>query len=186
MKFHTIPPEKDFEIGIIYPRISIIQVGYVSENFQLNIEASKKFDQIHFNESWINYRRTSGAIRVKCHGDRLYASGLKCLLWGTDFVLITKEGMHGGKYNDELLKFLIQMEPKNFQGSTAVRSKFTELLKKKRKKTSFSTNGQNFALKRPDVSARSCQQLQPLSPQNLKTLDFSAMCLKLLSNAINE
>lgn len=87
----------------------------MSENFQLNIEASKKFDQIRFNESWTNYRRTSGAIAVKCHGDRLYASGLKCLLRGADYVLITKEGMQDGKYDDEPLKFLLQLEPENFQ-----------------------------------------------------------------------
>ena len=30
VKFHTIPLEKDEETGIPYPRISIIQVGYIS------------------------------------------------------------------------------------------------------------------------------------------------------------
>ena len=49
VEFHTIPPEKDVEIGIIYPSSSIIRIGYISENFQLNIEASK-FDPTRFNE----------------------------------------------------------------------------------------------------------------------------------------
>ena len=80
VKFHIIPFEKDIETGIIYPWISIFQVGYIPKNFQLNIEASKKFGQICFNESWINYRRTSRAITIKCHGVPLYASELKCLL----------------------------------------------------------------------------------------------------------
>jgi len=38
--------EKDPETGIVYPIVSIIQVGYISENFQLNIEASKTFEKI--------------------------------------------------------------------------------------------------------------------------------------------
>ena len=62
----VIPPEKDEKTSIIYSRISIIQVGHVFEQFQLNIEATSKFDLFQFNESWINYRRTSGVLAVKC------------------------------------------------------------------------------------------------------------------------
>ena len=42
--------------------------------------------------------------------------------------------MQDGKYDDE---FLFQLEPENFQGSIAVRSKFTELLKKEEEKQAF-------------------------------------------------
>ena len=42
--------------------------------------------------------------------------------------------MQDEKYNDELLKFLLQLEPENFQGSIAARSKFAELLKKEAKR----------------------------------------------------
>lgn len=72
VKFHTIPLEKDEETDKRYPRISIIQVGYISEHFQLNIKASKQFEPFKFNESWINYKRTSGALTVKCQSDKLY------------------------------------------------------------------------------------------------------------------
>lgn len=106
VKFHTIPPEKDEETWIIYRGISLIQIGYISGSFQLNIEITKKFDSIRFNESWINYRKTSGSIAVKCHGDRLYTSGLKCLLRTADYAIITKEEMQEDDYDDELLKFL--------------------------------------------------------------------------------
>ena len=107
VKFHTIPSEKDPETGIIYPTLSIIQVGYISAHFQLNIEASKNFDRIRFDESWVNYRRTSGALAVKCHGDWLYTSRLKCLLREKDYFLIVEEGMHEGNHDDELLTFLL-------------------------------------------------------------------------------
>jgi len=41
--------------------------------------------------------------------------------------------MKQGAYDDELLKFLFQLEPENFQGSPAVKSKFYELVKKDNK-----------------------------------------------------
>lgn len=39
--------------------------------------------------------------------------------------------MQEGTYDDELLKFLLQLEPENFQWSIIVGSKFLELLLKK-------------------------------------------------------
>ena len=62
VKFHTIPPEKDEASGIQYLTISLIQVRYITKNFKLNIEATRKFEPFRFNESWVNYRRTSGAF----------------------------------------------------------------------------------------------------------------------------
>ena len=100
------------------------------EQFKLNIEATKKFDPFRFNESWINYRRTSGALTVKCQGDRLYASGLKCLLRRADYNVVTKEGMSEGNYNGEFLKFLYHLGPNKFQGSVAIKNKFSGLIKK--------------------------------------------------------
>ena len=94
----------------------------------------KKFDFIQFNESWINYRRSSGTISVKYHGDRLYATGLKCLLRTNNYAIVTKERMQEDHYDGELLKFLFQFEPKNIQGSLIVRNKFSELLKKEEEK----------------------------------------------------
>ena len=67
--FHTILPEKDEETGILYPEISLIQVGYISEWFELNIEATRKFKPFRFNKSWINYRRTSTTFAFKYQGD---------------------------------------------------------------------------------------------------------------------
>ena len=49
----------------------------------------------------MNYKRAIGAIVLKCHGDRLYASRLKCLLRVTDYIIITKEGMQDDNYDDE-------------------------------------------------------------------------------------
>ncbi|KAJ8445576.1 hypothetical protein Cgig2_012464 [Carnegiea gigantea] len=97
-------------------------------------QLQKRFDPIRYNESWINYRRISGAIVVKCYGDRLYTLGLKYLLRTADYAIVTKEGMQEGYYDDELLKFLLQLEPENFQGSAAVRNKFAKLLKKEEEK----------------------------------------------------
>jgi len=36
VKFHTIAPEKDMASDTQYPAISSIQVGYITENFELN------------------------------------------------------------------------------------------------------------------------------------------------------
>jgi len=93
VKFHTIPPQKDEASSTQYSTISLIQAGYIMENFELNIEATRKFEPFRFNESWINYRRASGAFAVKCQSDRLYASGLQSLYSGSNFVIITKENI---------------------------------------------------------------------------------------------
>ena len=76
VKFYTIPPEKDEETGFLYPEDSLIQVGYISERFELNIEAIRKFEPFRFNESRINYIKTSGAFAINCQGDRLQSSEL--------------------------------------------------------------------------------------------------------------
>ena len=44
VKFSTIQLEKDEETGFLYPEISSIQFGYISKQFELNIEAIKKFE----------------------------------------------------------------------------------------------------------------------------------------------
>jgi len=77
IKFHTIQREKDEETDFLYPEISLIQVGYISKRFGFNIKDIRKFEPFKFNESWINYRRTSGAFVVQCQGNRFYSSGLK-------------------------------------------------------------------------------------------------------------
>ena len=66
VKLRTIHPEKDEASGTHYPAISLIQVGYLSKYFKLNIETTWKFDPFRFNETWINYRRTSAALALNC------------------------------------------------------------------------------------------------------------------------
>ena len=51
-----------------------------------------------------------------------------------NYILITKVGMKKGTYDDELLKFLFSLEPENFQGSSAVKSKFSKLVRKEEEK----------------------------------------------------
>ena len=113
--------------GSHYPATSLVQVGYISENFEINIEATRKFEHFLFNESWINYRRTSGAVVVKCQGGRLYISGLQSMYRGPNFIIITKEDIQG-IYNDEFLKFLFQLELDNFKGTPAVEKKCVKLI----------------------------------------------------------
>ena len=86
-----------------YPAISLIQVGYISKNFELNFEATRKFEHFWFNESWI---RISGAFVIKCQGDTLYTSGLQSLYKGSNLIIITKEDMQEAVYDDDFLKFL--------------------------------------------------------------------------------
>ena len=91
-------------------------MGYITQNFELNIEATRKFEPFQFNESWINYRKTSGAFAVKCQGDRLYALGLRRLYSGSNIIIITKENIQVEVFDDDLLKFLFQLKPSNFKG----------------------------------------------------------------------
>jgi len=42
--------------------------------------------------------------------------------------------MKEGIYDDELLKFFLTLEPKNFQGSAGVKNKFSELFQKEEEK----------------------------------------------------
>jgi len=93
VKFHIILPEKDEAPSIQYPAVSLIQVEYITNNFELNVEATRKFKPFQFNESWINYRRTSRAFAVKWQGDRLHASGLRSLYSGSKFIILTKENI---------------------------------------------------------------------------------------------
>jgi len=56
--FHSIPPKRDEDTDILYSEISLIQVGFISERFELNIKACKKFEPFKFNESWVSYGKT--------------------------------------------------------------------------------------------------------------------------------
>lgn len=51
-----------------------------------------------------------------------------------NYAIVAKEGLEKDHYDDELLKFLFQLEPENFQGSPSVQNKFSELLKKEKEK----------------------------------------------------
>jgi len=139
VKFHTVPLEKDKASGIQYPAISLIQVGYITENFELNIEATRKFEPFRFNESWINYRRTSGVFVVKCQGDWLYTSGLGSIYKGPNFIILTKENIQEEVYDHDFLKFLFHLEPGNFRGTPAVDKKFAELIQKEDRQTQLRT-----------------------------------------------
>ena len=91
------------------------------------ISQQHKFDPFLFNEAWINYRRASGAFAVKYQDDRLYTSGLRSLYRGANFIIITKEELKEGVYDDDILKFLFELEPK---GTLTVVKKFAELIQK--------------------------------------------------------
>ena len=108
VKFHTIPPEKDEVSSIQYHTISLIQVGYITKHFELNIEPMRKFEPFRFNESWVNYRRTSQALPVTCQGDRLYASGERSLYSGPNLIISTKENIQG-VYDDDFLKLYFNL-----------------------------------------------------------------------------
>ena len=69
---------------------------------------------------------------------------LKGLLRGADYIIVTKEGMTEGSNNDDLVKFLYQLEPDKFQGSTAVKNKFAELVKKDEEKQALLRTTQIF------------------------------------------
>jgi len=50
---------------------------------------------------------------------------------GLNFILITKQDVKERTYDDDFLKFLFQLEPENFKGTTAVERKVADLSRKK-------------------------------------------------------
>jgi len=49
---------------------------------------------------------------------------------GPNYIIITKEEIKDMVYDDELLKFPFQLEPRNFRGTTTIEKKFAELIRK--------------------------------------------------------
>ena len=90
----------------------------------------------------MNYKRTSGAFTAEGEGCRIFVFGLRCLYLETSYVVLTKEGMLEGNYDRTLLKFPFKLELENFQGFTAIKNKFVELVRKR--ETSTIKNDQDF------------------------------------------
>ena len=66
----------------------------------------------------------------KCQDDKLYTLGLRSLYRESNFIIITKDKMQEGVYDDNSLKFLFQLKPVSVKGTPAVVKKFAELVEK--------------------------------------------------------
>ena len=64
--------------------------------------------------------------------------------------------MTKGNYGDELLKFLYQLEPNNFQGSVDGKNKFSELVKEDEEKQALLRTDSDFASSKTDVKRGFC------------------------------
>ena len=77
---------------------------------------------------------TSGAFAVKCQYNRLYIFGLQSLCGGPNFIIITKEYMKDGIYDDHFLKCLFQLKRANFKRSPIVEKNIRFTYPKRRRK----------------------------------------------------
>ena len=131
LRFFAISPEKDEET--IYPTIHLIEIsnltksGNSSQPPSIQAEKQKHYKFPHFNQGWIYYRRSTGALAVKCQCERLMTKGARTLYSEDNLILVTTEAAESISVDEQLFEFSYSLEPKKFQGSPAVRTKFTDL-----------------------------------------------------------
>jgi len=133
LRIFTISPEKDEDT--IYPSIHLIEITHVTRAGTttklptIAAEKNKHYKTPHFDKGWINYRRSTGALAIKCQSERLMTKGARTLYSDKNLILVTTEGAGNISVDEQLFDFSYALEPKKFLGSPAVRTKFAELYK---------------------------------------------------------
>ena len=88
---------------------------------------AKPFKTHTFDKSWVNYKRFTRALAIKCHSELLMSKGIRTLYYENNLILITTEGAEHVSIDDKLFDFSYEHEHKNLHGSPIVRTKFAEL-----------------------------------------------------------
>ena len=91
-----ISPEKNDET--IYYSIHLVEITYVTRMGSttklptIAAEKNKHYKIPHFGKGWINYKRSTGALAIKCQSERLMTKGAKTLCSDKNLILVTTEG----------------------------------------------------------------------------------------------
>jgi len=138
LRIFTISPKKDEDT--IYHSNHLVEITHVIRTWvttklpTIAAEKNKHYKTLHFDKGWINYRRSTGALAIKCQSKRLMNKGARSLYSDKNLILVTTEGAENMSVDEQLFGFSYALEPKKFLGSPAVGTKFAELYKTKQEK----------------------------------------------------
>lgn len=132
LRIFTISPEKD--ANTIYPSIHLVEISDVNPKQSIAAEKNKHYKLSNFDISWINYKRSTEALAIKCQSERLMTKGARTLYSNDNLILVTTHGAENVSVDGQFFNFSYLLEPKKFPGSTAVGTKFTEVYKVEKEK----------------------------------------------------
>jgi len=95
----------------------------------LTIQAkkSRNFKIPIFDKSWINYKRSTRTLVIKCQSERLMNKGARTQYYQENLIIITTERAAYVSIDDNLFDFSYELESKNFCGSLTIGIKYAEL-----------------------------------------------------------
>jgi len=99
----------------------------MSPKASIQAEKRRNFKIPIFDKSWMNYKRSTGALAIKCQSKRLMNKEATTLYDEDNFIVFTTEGAAHVSIDDNLFDFSYELEPNYFHGSLAMWTKFAEL-----------------------------------------------------------
>ena len=124
MRFFSMSPEKDEDMT--YEANHLIEIN-ISPKTTIQADENKHLKIPAFDKSWINYKRSTEALAIKCHSEKLMSKGARRLYNENNVILITTEGAAHISTDGNLFNFNNELEPKHFRGSLPFQTKFAEL-----------------------------------------------------------
>lgn len=134
LQFFFISPEKDEET--IYRVIHLVEISKSSKT-TIQVDKNKCFKVPACDNSWINCKRLTDTLAIKCHSEQLMSKGARTLYYENNFILITVEGPEYVSIDDNLFDFSYELELKNFHGIPSIWAKFAELYQSEKEKVNI-------------------------------------------------
>ena len=111
--FCSISPEKDDVT--IYEAIHVVEISSITPKITIQADKNKYFKVPTFDKAWINYKRSTRALAIKCRSERLMSKEVGTLYYENNLILITTEGAKHVPIDDRIFEFSCELEPKNFR-----------------------------------------------------------------------
>jgi len=114
----TISPEKDEDT--IYHSLYLVEITHVIKSGTTTkpptivAEKNKHYKTLHFDKGWINYKRSTGALAIKCQSERLMNKGARTLYSDENLILVTSEGAENISIDQHFLILAMYWSPRNF------------------------------------------------------------------------
>ena len=95
-----------------YGVFRLVKISNISPKITIQVGKNKYFKVPIFDKSWINYKRSSGALAIKCRSERLMSKEAKTLYYENNLILITTKGAEHVSINDNLFNFSYELDSK--------------------------------------------------------------------------